>query len=59
MSSPSKEDEFNKADTIRNESMSIANFNYMSDKNNRLPFIYGSKQFFSTEYIGPFQYKIY
>ena len=52
MSNPPKEDELNRSDTIRNEAISISNFNYMGDKANRLPYIYGTKQFFSTEYIG-------
>lgn len=52
MSNPQKEDELNRSDTIRNEAISISNFNYMGDKANRLPYIYGTKQFFSTEYIG-------
>ena len=51
MSNPPKEDELNRSDTIRNEAISISNFNYMGDKANRLPYIYGTKQFFSTEYI--------
>ena len=52
MNSAISNDELNRADTMRNETMSIANFNYMTDKNNRLPYIYGTKQFFSTESIG-------
>lgn len=50
----SKEEEFSK-DSLRNESMSIANFSYMTDKSKGLPFIYGTKQFFSTETIGKCQ----
>jgi hypothetical protein len=52
MSNPQKEDELSRSETIRAEAMSIANFNYMNDKANRLPYIYGTKQFFSTESIG-------